>query len=166
MIRSQRPESTTIRVNSLSEGIRLPMDARVRFQLMFVGICVVAALLLSVTGLGTVSFPTLRWAIPLVWIAAFIAAYWLFRHYRNRLPRPTQRQQLKAAKRVRRLAWIYFGGLVFGSIVNWKMMTDSPYGAGFLILLIPIFLGAYYLRLSIKLKRSAENSDSSGAATP
>lgn len=131
------------------------MDVRTKFKLAFLGICFVPAPLLLVWIILFPHMPVLRW-VPLIIVGAvFVAVYWLFRHYRGRLPRPTQEQRLKGSRAARRMAWIYFGGLVLGLISGgWQKIVSVPHGAGFLILLIPILLGTYYLRLSIKLSRA------------
>jgi hypothetical protein len=56
---------------------------------------------------------------------------------------------------------------MFGLIGGWQQITSIPHGAGFLILLIPILLGAYYLRLSNKLSRNDAHLkiDQSGQTT-
>jgi Na+/H+ antiporter NhaD/arsenite permease-like protein len=103
--------------------------------------------------------PVLRWA-PLFLVAAyFVIVFWLFRHYRGRLPRPTQEQKLNAARSIRRLAWFFFAAPILGLLAGWQDIASLPHGVGFLIPLIPILLGAYYLRLSIKLSRTVTDSN-------
>lgn len=135
------------------------MNPRTKYLVSFFGLCIASVILLMVIALQLPKHPQLRWALLIVWLAAFVAMFLLIRYFRGRLPPPTNNQNLKGARAARRMAWIYLGGLVVGLFARGQELLGLPYGLGFLLPLIPIALATYYFRLSARLTRSADKSE-------
>jgi len=62
------------------------------------------------------------------------------------------------------MAWMYFGGLLLGLLTRGRQLLVIPYGLGFVAVLVPVLLGSYYMRASIKLKKSASGSETGDPA--
>ena len=135
------------------------MNIRTRFQLVFFGAAFGFVLLMAISIRQLPRMQFLRWVIIIEWVAYFVVVWLILRHYRHRLPPLTQTQRSKAARSARRMAWICFGGLILGLITNGRELADLPHGLGYAIPLIPILLGAHYLRLSNRLGRTVSASD-------
>lgn len=129
------------------------MNVRARFTLIFCGICLLFVLLLYATILFLPRVPVLRWAILVEWLAYFAGAIGVFQYYLKRLPRSTQ-DQSKAARAARRAAWLFFAAPLTAFIARGQELTALPYFLGFVLPLLPIVFGIYYLRLSIRLSRA------------
>jgi hypothetical protein len=140
------------------------MNPKTQFMLVAFGVCFVAVLMMAGTILLMPRTPMLRWALLPELAIPFIAVYVFLRHYRNRFPPPTHDQRLKAVRSTRRLAWFFFVAPVVGFISRGRELAGLPYGLGFLLPLVPILIGVYYLRLSSRLNRNSAEPDATGHA--
>jgi hypothetical protein len=131
------------------------MNLRMRFMAAFFGICFAGVMVMFVSIWFTPRYPLLSWLPLAAWAAMFAGVFWLFRHYRGRLPPPTPNQRAKAIRSHRRMAWIYLGGLVLGLIANGREILTLPHRLGFILPLIPIGLAAIHLRVAAQLSQKA-----------
>ena len=141
------------------------MNPRARFVLIFLGYCFVATIVLASTVLLFPSRPQLGRAILVEWVAILAGGGLLFYRLRKRLPPPRTVQNEKAARIAQRIGWFYLGALVVGLLVRGKeILWGLPHGLGFVLPLIPLVLGVYYLRLSNRLKSSVDGDGASPTA--
>lgn len=129
------------------------MNIRTQFLVWFIAICVGCSMMMMASIFLLPRLPMMRFVPLAAFVAAFVAVYSLFRHYRRRLPPPTPDQLQRAIKANRRLAWIYLGGLVLGLLSGGRELLNAAHGFGILSALIPIGLAAYHLRTAARLSR-------------
>jgi hypothetical protein len=139
----------------------MSMDPRMRYLVFFFGFCFLAVVVLASTALVLQSGPQLARAVVAEWIVFLVGGVLLFQRLRKTLPAPSIDQKSKAAKSARMMGWLYLGGAGVGLLTNGQKLAPLPHGIGYVIPLIPVALGVYYLRLSAKLKSSSELQQSS-----
>ena len=131
------------------------MNVRTKFSLSFFGICLVFVSVMYLTVLQLPHVPIVRWAILTEGLAYLAVAIGIFQMSLKRLPPAPRHQKSTAARSVRRAAWLFFAVPVVAFLARGQDLTALPYGLGLVLPLLPIVIGVYFLRLSMKLGRAS-----------
>jgi hypothetical protein len=133
------------------------VDRRKQIYLRFFAIVFAGTALLTTATFLVRTSPAVRWAPALIFLGTIVAGATYLQRARKSAPPPRAGELDRAAKATQRLGIIFLFGFVVGGSLNFRGLIQIGHGFGAVILLFPLGLGLYYIRVSRRLrKRSRE----------